>query len=70
MKQIVLNIKEGKYSFFIELIKSLDFVHVQDNTDVSKEEVKADIREAVEELKLVRQGKLKARNAEDLINEL
>jgi len=29
-----------------------------------------DIREAVEELKLVREGKLEARNAEDLIDEL
>jgi len=29
-----------------------------------------DIREAVEELKLVKEGKLEARNAEDLIDEL
>ena len=29
-----------------------------------------DIKEAVEELILVREGKLEARNAEDLINEL
>ena len=29
-----------------------------------------DIKDAVEELKLVREGKLEARNAEDLIHEL
>lgn len=38
MKQIVLNIKDGKYRFFMELIKSLDFVHVQDDTDSCKED--------------------------------
>ncbi len=30
MRQIVLNIKESKFSFFMELIKSLDFVQVQE----------------------------------------
>ncbi|MFV0531046.1 MAG: hypothetical protein ACK5MD_06370 [Flavobacteriales bacterium] len=36
MKQIVLNIKDSKYRFFMELIKSLDFVQVQDDTSGSK----------------------------------
>jgi hypothetical protein len=37
MKQIILNIKDGKYRFFMELINSLDFVQVQDATSSSKE---------------------------------
>ena len=39
---------------------------------VSKEKKQLinDIKEAVEELKLVKAGKIKARNVEDLLNEL
>lgn len=36
----------------------------------AKAELMQEIREAVEELRLVKEGKLKARNADDLINEL
>ena len=36
MKQITLNIPDNKYSFFMELVKSLKFVKVKDEGD-SKE---------------------------------
>jgi hypothetical protein len=35
-----------------------------------KRKVLDDVREAVEEMKLIKKGKLKARNAEDLFHEL
>ena len=35
-----------------------------------KELIKMDLTEAIKELKLIKQGKLNARDAEDLINEL
>lgn len=39
MKQIILNIPENKYNFFVELIKSLDFVKENNNDfDISEEE--------------------------------
>lgn len=53
----------------MELLSSFSFVKVKPLSD-EKAELINDIKEAVEELKLVRQGKLKARNVEDLINEL
>jgi hypothetical protein len=28
MKQLTLNIKDNKYSFFLELLKSMDFVSI------------------------------------------
>jgi predicted transposase YdaD len=70
MKQVVLNIKEGKYRFFMELVKSLDFVQVEKNEGDSKEEIVANLKQSFKELKLYKEGKLEARNAEDLINEL
>ena len=46
MKQITLNIQEDKYPFFIELIKSLDFVQVQGDFFVSDEK-KEIVRERI-----------------------
>ena len=33
MKQLIINIKDNKYSFFLELLKSMDFVTIADNDD-------------------------------------
>lgn len=33
MKKITINIEENKYSFFLELIKSMDFVSIENDTD-------------------------------------
>jgi hypothetical protein len=33
MKKITINIKESKYSFFLELIKSMDFISIENEDD-------------------------------------
>jgi hypothetical protein len=33
MKKITINIEENKYSFFLELIKSMDFVSIENEED-------------------------------------
>lgn len=33
MKQVTINIKDNKYSFFLELLKSLDFISIVDPED-------------------------------------
>jgi len=33
MKQLTINIKDNKYPFFLELLKSMDFVSIADNDD-------------------------------------
>ena len=33
MKKLTINIEENKYSFFLELIKSMDFVSIENNDD-------------------------------------
>ena len=33
MKQLIINIKDNKYTFFLELLKSMDFVSIADNED-------------------------------------
>ena len=60
---------DNKAFALLEVLKGISFVKTKQLTD-SKAELIADIREAVEEMKLVRKGKLKARPIEDLINKL
>ncbi|KGO85002.1 hypothetical protein Q765_18480 [Flavobacterium rivuli WB 3.3-2 = DSM 21788] len=33
MKQLVINVKDNKLSFFLELIRNFDFITVEDNAD-------------------------------------
>jgi predicted transcriptional regulator len=33
MKQLTVNIEENKYSFFLELIKSMDFISIENDVD-------------------------------------
>lgn len=68
--KILLDIKDSKASFFMEVLKNFSFVKKATPISDAKADLMQDIREAVEELKLVRKGKLKARNAEELIDEL
>ena len=68
--KILLDIKDNKASFFMELLKNFSFIEKVTPMSDIKANLMQDIREAVEELRLVREGKLEARNAEDLINEL
>ena len=68
--KILLDIQDSKTAFFLELLKSFKFVKKATPLTDSKTEFMEDIREAVNELNLIKQGKLKARNAEDIIHEL
>jgi len=71
MKQITLNIPDKNYSFFMELVKSLDFVKkVKIDDDPTKERILQDLHDSIEEVNLIKTGELKGVPAKDLINEL
>lgn len=72
MKQVTLHITDKKYPLFIELAKSLDFVKKieQDDDEPTKEQILQGIKQAVKEVNLIKQGKLKPRDARELLNEL
>jgi hypothetical protein len=67
--KILLDIPDNKATSFMEVIKSISYVKAKPLTD-SKAKLMSEIKEAVEEMKLIRAGKKKARNAEDFLNEL
>ena len=53
----------------MDVLKSISYVKAKQLTD-AKALLMKEIREAVEEMKLIRAGKKKVRNAEDFLNEL
>lgn len=79
LRQVTLHIPESKYPFFMELAKSLEFVKkIEDNLSHVKpkkvsdgnKKLMQDLKEAMNEVKLHREGKIKLKTAEQLLNEL
>lgn len=70
MKQLIISIKENKYQFFLELIKSFDFVQVEEIKTDSKKEIVKNLTKSFKDLKSYKQGKLKTSSAKDFLNEL
>ena len=70
--KVILDIEDSKAGFIMELLKNFKFVKAKPLTPYSpyKEEVFNNIKEAVEEMKLIKAGKKKARNLDDFLNEL
>lgn len=76
MRQIVINVPEKKFSFFMKLMKSLNFVEVIDQP-ATEDQLNADqadtwnnVKQGFTELQLEQEGKLKFRPIQELLDEL
>ncbi len=67
--KVLIDIKDNKAHFVMELLQSLSFVKAKQLTPY-KAGILEGLEEAVQEMKLIKEGKLKGRNAEDLFDEL
>lgn len=67
--KVLLEIKENKAAFVMELLSNFKFVEAEPIYS-EKAELIGEIKEAIENLKLVKEGKLKARPAKELLDEL
>jgi hypothetical protein len=67
--KVLLEIKDNKATHLLEVLKGLSYVKVKTISE-EKALLIEEIKEAVENLAMVREGKLKARPAKDLLNEL
>ena len=65
----VLDIKDSKASFIMELLGNFSFVKVQPITH-EKALLLSEIKEAVDIVNQVKKGKLQARPAKELLNEI
>jgi hypothetical protein len=67
--KVLLDIPDSKASSLLDVLKSISYVKAKPLTD-AKAQLMEEIKEAVEEMKLIRAGKKKSRNAEDFLNGL
>jgi len=67
--KVLLDIRENKALFIMELLSSFSFVKVQPVTD-EKALLLQEIKESVDNLNLVKRGKMTARPAKELLNEI
>ncbi len=77
MKQVVINIPENKFSFFMKLMRSLNFVKIvtppqplEDQLTSEQKITWDNVKQGFIELKLAEEGKMEFRPVEDVINEL
>lgn len=71
MKLITLNIPDNKVLFFMELVNNLGFVkNVETDDEPTKEQILDNIKAGLEEMKLIKQGKLKTTSLNDFLNKL
>ena len=67
--KILLDIRDNKAAFFMEVLKNFSFVKAKPLTK-EKAQLVEEIKEAVDNLNLVKQGKIKAKPLNDLLNDL
>ena len=72
MKQVVLNIPENKYPFFMELVKSLDFVVVPGEIELTRKqkEFVEGTKKSMEQVEQHLNGEITLKTADQLHDEL
>ena len=67
--KILLDVKDAKAAFIMELLNSFTYVKAK-TISPQKAKLISEIREAVENLNLVEQGKMKPQSLSELLDEL
>ena len=67
--KLILEIKDNKAAFFMELLKNFPYVKAKQLSE-NKAIVLQELKEAVEEVKLAKKGKVKLKSFDDFLNEL
>ncbi|MFO7657792.1 MAG: hypothetical protein R6W78_12045 [Bacteroidales bacterium] len=67
--KVILDINDNKAAFVMELLNNLSFVKAKPITK-EKARLMEEVKEAVDNLNLVKKGKMKARPLNNLLNEL
>jgi hypothetical protein len=73
MKNILLSVPDKHYSFVIKLVRSFDYIKVKEAKEdraPTRQEFLDGMREAIEEVKLIKAGKKKGKPFQQLLDEL
>ncbi len=67
--KVLLDIPDNKAASLLEVLNSISYLKTKPLTD-AKALLMEELKDAVEEMKLIKAGKKKAHDAEDFLNEL
>ncbi|GDX51786.1 hypothetical protein LBMAG27_08330 [Bacteroidota bacterium] len=67
--QLLIEIKDNKAEALLKVLRDLPYVKTK-TISPAKAKFLSEFKEAIKELNAVKEGKLKARNAEDFLNAL
>lgn len=67
--KILIDVRDDKAAFIMEMLRNFRFVKAKPITS-EKARILQGLRDAVEEVKLHKQGKVKLKTARELLNEL
>jgi len=67
--RLIVDIKDNKAAFFMELIKNFSFVKTK-KVESNKQKILNDLRESVKQVKLHKQGKIKLKSFDEFLDEL
>ncbi len=82
MKQLVLNIPDNQFRFFMTVLKTFSFVQIETKPEKKtlveiestlsprKLKIWKDIKEGLQAVELIEQGKLKGKTLKELLDEL
>ncbi|MFM2223985.1 MAG: hypothetical protein RJA07_187 [Bacteroidota bacterium] len=68
--QLTIEVKDNKAEFVMELLKNFKFVKLKSAKKTAKEIFLEELKEAVHEVNLAKQGKIKLKSAQQLLDEL
>jgi len=68
--KLLLEVEDKKAPALLEVLKGLSFVKTKRIKTSKKERVLAGLKEAIEEVKLAKEGKIKLKTAQELLDEL
>jgi hypothetical protein len=68
--KVLIDIPDSEATFAMKVLKSLSFVKKAKPMSVGTVDLWEDLKEAANEVNLHKQGKLKLKTAQDLLNEL
>jgi hypothetical protein len=70
MRQIIINIPDNKYSFFLELLKNLGLENMKEEPSDSNQKVLKSLEQGFKEVKLIQEGKMKGTPLKEFLDEL
>lgn len=68
--KVLIDIPDNEASFAMKVLKSLSFIKKAKPMSLSTVELWEDLKEAANEVRLHKQGKIKLKTAQQLLNEL